>query len=123
MQNKDTYRDLNPTEKRLLERLLEANFPGRDEIAEQVRTCQVRTIDEHGCLEFRVPSTFKASVEQRVPVEATACDETGNNIHMQLHIVNGQLNELEFYTESGAAITSLPSPERWEVIALPPPPL
>jgi hypothetical protein len=123
MEIENTYRYPNPTEKRLLERLLEANFPGRDEIAEQVRICQVRVIDGDGCLGFRVPDTFRASVEQRVPVEAVACDDTGNNIHMQLHIVNGQLDELEFYTESGAAVTSLPPAEKWEVIALPPPPL
>lgn len=123
MEIEDTYRDLNSTEKRLLERMLEASFPGRDEIAEQVRICQVRIIDADGCLGFRVPDGYRAPVEQRVPVEATACDETGNIIHMQLHIVNGQLDELEFYTESGVAVTSLPPAEQWEVIALPPPPL
>ena len=122
MEAPEVYRELCDSERQLLERLLEARFPGRDEIAEQIRTCLVKTLDEHGCLEFFVRSHTNAAVDQRVPVEAEACDEEGNKIHMLLHVINGRINELEFYTESGAAIKRLPSANEWELIVLPPPP-
>lgn len=118
----ETYRDLKFLEKQLLARLLEIRFPGRDQIAIQLETCQVKTLDEHGCLEFTVKSKIQAPVEQRVPVEAQAIDEDGDTIHMLLHVVNGKVDELEFYKESADPIRRLPPANEWEVIILPAPP-
>jgi len=122
MEFKEAFRELYPFERQLLERLFEPRFPGRDQLEEQVKACKVRTIDEHGCLEFWVSNDIKAPVEHRVPVEAESDDENGEKLHMLLHVVNGQLNELEFYTESGSPIGKIPSAEKWNVIVLPAPP-
>lgn len=124
MDSESSYRELSPIEKKLIERLLETHFPGRDQIEEQIRVCKVRTLDDDGCLEFAIPGgTAAALVTHRVPVEAEAEDSEGNRVHMLLHVANGIINELEFFTESGNPINRLPSPEKWDVIVLPPPPL
>src|SRR6266508_3873314 len=112
----ENYRELTPTERQLLERLLGAEFTGRDEIAEQVKTCKVRAVDEHGCLEFFVQSETKAPVRQGVPIEAEAEDEDGIVIHMLLHVVDGKVKELEFYSESNSPIKRIPDPSEWRLI-------
>jgi hypothetical protein len=122
MEGAETYRELNASERQLLKRLLESDFPGRTEIATQVESCRVRTLDEDGCLEFSISSELDASVEQRVPVEAEAIDEDGGKIHMLLHVVHGKVDELEFYKESAIPIRRLPPANEWEVIILPAPP-
>ena len=73
MDSESSYRELSPIEKKLIERLLETHFPGRDQIEEQIRVCKVRTLDDDGCLEFAIPGgTAAALVTHRVPVEAEA---------------------------------------------------
>lgn len=124
MEPESAYRELNLIEKKLLGRLLETHFLGRDQIEEQIRVCKVRALDDDGCLEFAVPSgTGTAMVTHRVPVEAEADDSGGNRVHMLLHVVNGIIDELEFFTESGNPIIGLPPPEKWDVIILAPPPV
>ncbi len=118
----EIYREPDPIERQLLERLLEVPFPGHDAVAEQLRNCRVRTLDDHGSLQISVLNDVIAPVQQRVPVEAEATDRDGNKIHMLLHVVNGKVDELEFYSESGSPIRYLPPAEEWELIVLPPPP-
>ena len=122
MSHSEEYRELNGAERQLLDRLLEARFSGRAEVAEQLKSCRVRTLDDDGCLEFLILSDIKANVEHSVPVEAEAKDENGNKIHMLLHVVGGKVDELEFYAESDSPITQLPPAKEWELIVLPSPP-
>lgn len=50
------YRELTKTEKQIIDKLIEKEFLGREEIAQQISSCLVRTITEHkdnwGSLEF-----------------------------------------------------------------------
>lgn len=115
------FRRPTEKEKRLIERLLEADFPGRDELARQVTHCSVRQVDEEGSLEFdfQVDSNL-APVLKRVPIEAEGTDEDGIRVHVLFHVVDGRARELEIYKDDGSAIRRMPEPREFELLVLPP---
>jgi hypothetical protein len=117
-ENEHTFRNFTAHEQRIIDRLLEKAFPGRDEICEQMKSCLVRTIDEDKSLEFLVRSNVKAKVKKRVPVEAEVQDTDGISIHILLHVVDGKLNELEIYKEDGSPILERPDPSKLKVVCL-----
>jgi hypothetical protein len=106
----------------LLERLLQAEFPGRDELAPMVRSVLVKTIDEYGGLELRTEVSGEAPVVKRIPVEAEAKDEDGFGIHALLHVVGGRPVELEIYKDDGSIVKRMPPASAFELIVLPPVP-
>ena len=116
------FRKPTAEERSLLGRLLEAEFPGKDELAPMVRNVLVRTTDEDGGLELRSQTEGKSPVVKRVPVEAEAKDEDGVVIHMLLHVVDGKPVELEVFREDGATVRRMPDPSALELIVLPPMP-
>jgi len=80
------FRDLTDNERTILNRLLETDFPGRDQIVEQLRVSRVKTIDENGSLEIQTDSPVKASsVKSRVPTEGEIEDSDGVIIHFLVH--------------------------------------
>src|SRR5690348_3882025 len=89
------FREPTDGERKLLMRLLQADFPGRTELASLVESSLVKIIDEDGGLELRAQREGKALVTKRVPVEAEASDSDGVTIHMLLHVVDGKPTELE----------------------------
>jgi len=106
----------------LLARLLDAGFPGRDELAFLLQRVLVRTIDEDGGLEIHSQTDGKAPVVKRVPVEAEAKDDDGVTIHMLLHVVEGKPVELEFFREDGATVKRMPPASAFGLVVLPPVP-
>jgi hypothetical protein len=65
------FRKPTDAERLLLERLLEAEFPGRDELAPMVRNLLVKTIDEDGGLELRSEASGEAPVVKRIGLDAS----------------------------------------------------
>jgi hypothetical protein len=116
------FREPTAQEQALLNRLLEAEFPGRNELEPLLRRVFVKTIDEDGGLELQSQIEGTAPVVKRVPVEAEGRDEDGVMIHMELHVVNGRPIELEFYREDTQTVKKIPPPSAFEVIVLPPMP-
>jgi hypothetical protein len=114
------YRELTSYEGELIEKLLSASFLGADVLARQLKQSRVREIDENGSLGFAVSSIEKAPVKGRVPVEAEAKDRDGMGVHVELHVLDGQLAELAFYREDSARIQEPPPVASFEVMALPP---
>jgi len=114
------FRQPTPTETEFMQRLLAADFPGKEEIAKQLTSCRVRIIDDEGSLELELSDTARpATVEKRIPVEADAVDEDGIHIHFLLHVVKGFAKELEVYKDDGTPIKRMPQPNQLEVIVLP----
>jgi hypothetical protein len=122
METANDLREPTEVERLLFERLLEASFPGKDELAPLLRRVLVKTIDEDGGLELHSRIEGKASVNKRIPVEAEGKDEDGATIHMLLHVVDGRPVELEFYRFPLGAVKKLPPPSSFELIVLPPAP-
>lgn len=116
------FRKPTDEERSLLERLLEAEFPGRDELAPMVRNVLVRTIDEHGGLELRSEVSGEAPVVKRIPVEGEAKDDDGFRVHTLLHVVGGRPVELEIYKDDGSTVKRMPPASAFELIVLPPVP-
>jgi hypothetical protein len=117
-----TFREATAEEQALLSRLLEASFPGRDELAALLSSVLVKSIDEDGGLELQSKIAGEATVVKRVPVEAEAKDEDGTVIHMLLHVVKGRPVELEFYRDGLGTVERIPPPAAFELIVLPPMP-
>lgn len=117
------YRNLNEWEKQFIWRLLSVEFPGRGEIAEQLRHSLVKTIDQEGSLSFEIQNEVVAPVEKRIPVEAEAKDTDGQIVHALLHVVQGRATELEIYRDDGSPPRHLPDPQDWEILVLPKPSL
>lgn len=116
------FRKPTAKEQALLNRLLEAEFPGKAELASVLSRVLVKTIDEDGGLALQSQVDGKANVVKRVPVEAEGKDEDGVTIHMELHVVEGRPIELEFYREDTKTVKKIPPASTFELIVLPPMP-
>lgn len=112
------YRQLTGRERRLILRLLELAFPGRDELLKQVEHLVVRSSDENGSLELQCELLTRAAVEKRVPTEGEALDQDGIIIHYLLHVVAGTMRVLEVYKEDSSSVLQPPDPADVEVIVL-----
>ena len=119
MKTEQQLREPTKRERELLNRLMEGEFPGRDELRHLLGQVHVRTIGE-GYLELRSQVSGSAPVVKRIPVEGEARDEDGMVIHLLLHVTDGRPVELEMYKDDGSAIMRLPSPSAFELIVLPP---
>jgi Domain of unknown function (DUF6984) len=109
------WRKLAPDEQKILDKMLEGDFPGRDAVTEQIRDALVRQIDSEGSLEFKVQSDKRVETKFRVPVEAWCGDSDGRTIYLSLHVVNGRVSELELYKDDSSLICEKPIAEKLEI--------
>jgi hypothetical protein len=105
-------------ERALLEKLLEADFPGRDALVQQSKGCLVRNFedgDNYGAIEFHIRNRIPANVVERVPVEGRAFDIDGVPIDHMLHVLDGLLTELDVVKASGTPIERFPDPQEMDL--------
>jgi uncharacterized protein DUF6984 len=105
-----SFRPLTTYERELLEKLLEPEFPGRDELRQQLNSVTAKQTMEDGTLSLQCDSTHPAPVKCRVPVEAECPDADGGPISFFLHVVDGFLNELDIVKYDGSKILRPPPP-------------
>jgi len=115
------FRKPTDAERALLDRLLEVQFPGRNELAPMIGDILVRKLYDDGGLELKTQTDGKAPVVKRIPVEAEAKDDDGFTIHALLHVVDGRPIELEIYKDGGS-VEKMPPASAFELIVLPPMP-
>jgi hypothetical protein len=118
----EAFRQPTQVERSLLDRLMQADFPGKDGLALLLRNIVVKTIDENGSLELKSTVERKAEIVKRVPVEAEASDSDGVVIHLSVHVVDGGPVEMELFREDGKTIKKIPPASTFELIVLPPAP-
>lgn len=111
------FRPLTASERDILARLLNAEFPGQTQLAEQAARISARPLDVDGSLEFEQSDGPAAAVVRRIPVEAEVEDQDGVVIHVLLHVVDGCLQELEVYREDSKPVIGL-EPDRLRVLVL-----
>jgi hypothetical protein len=104
-----SFRPLKPHERELLEKLLEPEFPGRDELRQQLGSLTAKQIMDDGTLELKCDSTCCAPVKCRVATEGQCPDADGIPIAVLLHVVHGFMNELEIFKHDGSEIRNPPS--------------
>jgi len=110
------YRPPKPSELALLHHLLSVDFPGKEQLLEQVQCATVLSIDGDGSLRFAVDAITESGVTKRIPVEAQCADSDGILIHALLHVVDGQISELEIYKDDSSSILKKIDENEWEVI-------
>jgi len=107
------FRKPTAQELAILNKLLQADFPGAKELRLQLNDLVVRKIDEEGSLSLHVSATVFGEVFQRVPIEAHysqqgSTDPFAPQVRFLVHVLGGVLNELEIYSDDGSPITRLP---------------
>lgn len=116
----DPSRPMTAPEKRMLLRLLSADFQGNATLRSQFEHVRVGAKCSCGCpsIIFDVDKSKaeKASVSNRIPIEAEAADSDGMKIHYLLHVVEGFLFELEIYREDSEKILTLPNAEALQIV-------
>ena len=111
-------RKLTDKEMLILERLLQADFSGREEIVQQLKHATVQPSDENGSLDFNIGNEPPlARVKNRIPVEARIVDVDGITVNILLHVVDGRLNELEVYRDDSGPVRGELAPERFTIYA------
>jgi hypothetical protein len=115
----EPFRPLSEYEKAVIERLFEVDFPGREELRDQVSRAEASLIDDtgdnYGSINIRTATDRKAVVQDRVPVIGTTKDEAGGHVEILLHVIEGKIAELEFVRMDGAPMIGLP---RLDIIQL-----
>src|SRR5687768_16575581 len=99
-------RPLLPEERSILEFLLTKGFRGRDQLVAQLEHVSV-TGSSCGCGCDSVglavePSVSPAQVDERVPTDAFGNDPNGTEEGVLLHVIDGYMADLEFYSSSDA---------------------
>ncbi|MDA1054570.1 MAG: hypothetical protein O3C40_29415 [Planctomycetota bacterium] len=111
-------RPIEAPEFALLQRLLSATVSGKEQLIEQVRGARVESIDNNGSLRFIFESAPKAKVTKRIPVEAQCLDSDGMWIHALLHVLNGQISELEIYKDDSSPVLREIDVREWEILPM-----
>ena len=97
------FRPLLKHERELIEKLLEPEFAGRDQLRAQLQTVTGRQLLDDGTfLELRSDSSVRAPVRDRVPTEGTCQDTDGRTIDVFLHVVDGFMHQLEILKYGGS---------------------
>ncbi len=103
------FRQLDTRERGLLEKLLEAEFPGRDELRTQLGSLTAKQLGEDGTLKLRCTSGSPSPSYYLLRAEGWCKDADGMNICVLLHL-NGEgfMSMLEIFKEDGSEIINPP---------------
>ena len=109
-------RPLTSNEREVITRLLEPEFPGRDELRDQLATA--RAIDlEDGGFALECETAVRAPVKVTVPTEGEYVDADGVPVHVELHVVDGVMSELDIYKNDSSKVVDAPTASKLDVFA------
>jgi hypothetical protein len=104
------FRQLDARERGLLEKLLEAEFPGRDELRTQLDSLTAKRIEEDGTLSLRCDSGSPSPGKYAVAMEGMCKDADGGDMSVMLHLNHqGFMSMLEIIKYGPSPIISPPS--------------
>jgi hypothetical protein len=110
------FRPPTAREQEVLNKLAASPFVGAGEIRDQLRSLQVREVDENGSLTLDSATGSDAPVTERIPVEGESVDSDGVKVHILLHVVGGRLTELEIFKEDGSKVLQPPTASELTII-------
>lgn len=111
-------RNLNQIEKDILNQFLTKAFQGREVVAKQIENAKAedsKDDDGYGSILLRTSIKEAAVVKERIPVEALVPDVDGIDIAILLHVVDGYINELEFFKVDGSPMIGKPDSQKMVV--------
>src|SRR3954447_4713763 len=104
--NDQSFRKFTDYERAVLDRVLELDFKGKEEIKDQLSQATASLIegtdDNYGSIKIKTLSSKKADVMERVPVIGVTRDEGGGPVEILLHTADGIVVSLEFVRMDGA---------------------
>jgi hypothetical protein len=104
------FRPLYIRERELIEKLLEVDFPGCDELRIQLNSLRAKQIVEDGTLRLQCDSGPPAPTKYRLVTEGTCKDADGMTIAVLLHVGTDRLmSMLEILKYDGTPIINPPS--------------
>jgi hypothetical protein len=104
------FRQLDTRERGLIEKLLEAEFPGRDELRAQLESVTAKQIHGDGTLTLKCDSGAPSSSKYRLAMEGRYRDADGMTISIMLHLdKHGFMSMLEIYKFDLSPIINQPS--------------
>jgi len=104
------FRPLNTREKELLEKLLEPEFEGRDELRSQLGLATAKQVLEDGTLDLHCDPGSPVSTAHGLVAEGILKDADGMNISVLLHVDrDGFMHELEMLKYGPAPIINAPT--------------
>ena len=104
------FRPLNDREMGLLEKLLEAPFPGSDELRAQMNSVTGKQIEDDGTLYLRCAAGPPAPTKYALVMEGVCTDADGGQIAVMLHVDRaGFMHMLEILKYDGSPIVRPPS--------------
>jgi hypothetical protein len=104
------FRKLNERERELLEKLLDAEFPGRDEWRTQLNSMTGNQVIEDGTLILRCDAALPLPTKYKLGIEGMCKDADGGDIAVLLHADgNGFLRMLEILKYDGSPVINPPS--------------
>lgn len=114
----DEFRPLSGNENRILERLFEVKFMGRDALAQQLTGLLAKPLDENGSLALRSTTPRAADVKGGAIVEASYpvkdCGEAYPIVvHIILHVKKGRLSILEIYRDDSLRVAEPVDPNKF----------
>ena len=93
-----------------MEKLLEVEFPGRDELRAQLGSVTAKQIEDDGTLILRCVSGPPSRKKHTLATEGTCKDADGMTVSVMLHIdKDGFMNMLEIYKYDFSPIINPPS--------------
>jgi hypothetical protein len=105
-----TFRPLKSEERALIDRLLEPQFDGRDELRLQLLSVSAKLIREDGTLSLQCGSGKPAPTNFRVAMVALCTDDDGVDICVMLHVnKEGFMHMLEIIKYDGSPIIKPPT--------------
>ena len=102
------FRQLDTRERGLLEKLLEAEFPGRDELRSQLGSVTAKQVLENGTLSLRCDSGLPSPSEYGRVIEGWCKDADGETIAVLLFTKDGFMNMLEIVKDGDSPIINPP---------------
>jgi hypothetical protein len=110
------FRVLDSRERALIERLLEVDFQGRDELRAQIGSVTAKQIEKDGTLELRCASGPPAPTKYAVAMEGVYTDADGGMVAIILHVDKGGfMRMLEILRYDGSPIIKPPSADSVKV--------
>jgi hypothetical protein len=110
------FRQLNSRERGLIEKLLEVDFQGSDELRAQIGSVTAKEIENDGTLELRCTSGPRALTKYAVAMEGMYTDADGGKVAIMLHVdKDGFMRMLEILRYDGAPIIKPPVAESVKV--------
>lgn len=111
------FEPISESKRKVIEKLLEPQFVGVEELRQQVPSLLVKQCDENGSIQLKAESSICSRVqdgpvaEARYP-DANTNDTNGVCVNVLLHVKNGRLWMLEIYKDDSSRVLSQPEPNK-----------